>query len=244
MIMMYESGIWIPQEVARRAGGGELLPGLNYDKALKNLKIVYNRFTGKNFTQFMDFTRKSLQQGYGVVTVVFIKGGDFDEYDHIVPIIGFAKGPSPDQDTIFLHSNYSVKYKQHKVSELSCTERNRHISIEGGGCIPVGTQWGYSLKGMTYTGIGPDTELRGLSKSKEPNGLGNKTELINATLRVKNMTVGKSYNIHEINDINALPKNKNSPPGGKVIRTFTATAANMDFPVSFQSARVAAYIVV
>lgn len=37
--LMLRHGAWIPQEVARSAGGGELLLGINYDRAMKILKI-------------------------------------------------------------------------------------------------------------------------------------------------------------------------------------------------------------
>ena len=38
-MLMLRYGVWIPQEVARASGGGELLPGVNYDQALRGLKV-------------------------------------------------------------------------------------------------------------------------------------------------------------------------------------------------------------
>lgn len=48
-MLMLRYGVWIPQEVARAQGGGELLLGVNYDKAMRGLKISYNEWGGRGY---------------------------------------------------------------------------------------------------------------------------------------------------------------------------------------------------
>lgn len=72
--LMLRYGVWIPQEVARRAGGGELLLGVNYDQAMNRLRIRYENFAGSGYRAFYTFTKSKIVRDIGVVLVAYVKG--------------------------------------------------------------------------------------------------------------------------------------------------------------------------
>lgn len=242
-MIMLEHGAWIPQETARRAGGGELLLGVNYDKAMKKLGIAYEAFTGSNYKAFVRWAKKKLLARVPVALVAYFRGGRDSDYDHIMPLVGIKTSTSADysdDDVLYVHSNYATEAVQRTVRDYVCNRNNKKDSIKRGGCVPDNTQWGYAITGPVYSGIGPKLELA-VSASKEP-GMGRSTGMT-GQLTIRGMQPGRGYAVYMITDIAKVPKEPSARSvGGTPMTTFTATSANKTVAVSFQS-RTPAYFI-
>lgn len=241
--LMLRYGAWIPQEVARSAGGGELLLGVNYTKAMNKLRIKYEEFKGKNYKSFVEWTKEKLRQNLGVVTVAYFKGGKDSDYDHIMPIVGIQASGNGynDNDVLYINSGYSDNAVQRRVGDYSCTNKNKKDSIKQAGCVPTNTSWGYAVIGPTYAGIGPAVELR-VNASKEP-GMG-RTATMRGRVTVRGLQPGRAYKVHQINSLNAVPSQPQGAVQASSTTPFTATSATYSMDVSFQSAQPAYFVCV
>lgn len=237
---MLKHGVWIPQSVARDAGGGELLPGKNYDRALTNLNINYQRFNGRGTQAFFAFAKQQLLQDRGVVTVAFLAGSRFDSYDHIMPIVG-VKYTNPSSydgnDLFYINNDYSPRSIERKASTYSCTAANRQ-PLDRAGCVNSATTWGYGMAGPKYLGIGPPLELTRLARIDEP-GLGSNRSQ-NATLTARNLTPGAKYAVYNL----TKGPNKGVKPSGQPFTSFTASGATWSTQVQLFSNKPAWFICV
>lgn len=234
-VLMLEHGVWIPQEAARAAGGGELLPGLNYNRAMNALGIQYEEFRGKGFAEFMRWTKEQLGRGRGVVTVAYFRGGRDAEYDHIMPIVAY-KSCGGAGDVVYVHSNYSATPQARRVADYSCTRYDKKDSILAAGCVPKDTRWGYAVLGPRYAGLGFRVHLV-VEGDREP-GLGRSTTL-RGRVRVSGLQPGGRYTLHRATE----------PPRGatdRVVSTwsqsFTAESAEHVVAVAFKSTTPAYFL--
>lgn len=193
-MLMLEHGVWIPQEAARAAGGGELLPGLNYDRAMNALGIRYEAFRGRGYAEFMAWAKGQLGRGRGVVTVAYFRGGRDSEYDHIMPIVAYKSCPGA-EDVVYVHSNYSVRPQARRVADYSCTRYDKKDGILNAGCVPKDTRWGYAIVGPRYAGLGHRVHLV-VEGDREP-GLGRSVEL-RARVLVTGLQPGMGYALHRL----------------------------------------------
>ena len=238
-VLMLEHGVWIPQEAARAAGGGELLPGLNYDKALNKLGVAYDEFKGRGYDEFMRWTKAQMETGRGVVTVAYFLGGDDSEYDHIMPIVAY-KSCEDKGDSVYVHSNYDVLPVERRVADFSCTRTNKKDGIKAAGCVPKDTRWGYAIRGPTYLGIGPAVELF-VAADREP-GLG-KSATLAGQVRVSGLQAGDRYVLHRLDG--GAPKGPTDAIKASAwSHTFTAKAKDHAIDVSFKSSVPAHFICV
>ena len=241
-MIMLEHGAWIPQETARSAGGGELLLGINYDKAMRKLGIAYEEFTGRNYKSFVAWAKKKLLARVPVVVVAYFRGGPDSDYDHIMPLVGIKTSTSAeysDDDVLYVHSNYATEAVQRTVRDYVCTSGNKKDSITKGGCVPQNTSWGYAVTGPVYAGIGPRLELA-VSSSKEP-GM-RRSVGMTGQLTIRGLQSGRKYAVHQIADLASVPKKGARSVAGAPMMTFTATGADKTVAVSFQS-RTPAYFI-
>lgn len=238
-VLMLEHGVWVPQETARAAGGSELLLGLNYDKALRKLGIVYEEFAGRGYEEFMRWTKQKLQEGRGVVTVAYIRGGPDSEYDHIMPIVAYKACPTGG-DSLYVHSNYDSLPVERKVADYSCTRSNKKDSIDKAGCVPRDTRWGYAILGPAYAGIGPPVELF-VEGNSEP-GLGKSTTLT-GRVRVRGLQAGQRYVLHRVGK-NAPKSPRDEITDSAWSQPFTAAGEEHVLDVTFKSGTPAHFICV
>lgn len=245
-MLMLEYGIWIPQETARSAGSSDpysdLLPGENYNKALRRLKIRHDEFKGKGYKSFIRWAKKHLMKGSGVVEVAYIKGGQFSEYDHVMPIVGIRTSTKSysDKDVLYVHTNYARRPVQRRVGDYWCTRAHKKDSYTKGGCIPLNTKWGHALKGPKYLGIGPKVELS-VSSSAEP-GLG-RSKTFKGKATIRGLDAGREYVLYQITRLDKVPDNPGARIGGAAKKVkFKATKAEHTVQVTFPS-RTPAYFI-
>lgn len=244
-MLMLGHGAWIPQEVARDAGGGELLPGVNYDRALRRLGVAYEAFDGRGYDAFMAWTKRQLLEHHrGVVTVAYYDGGPDADYDHIMPIVGWHEAPDG-TDSVLVHTGYATRAVPRRVGGYSCTARNKKDSIDRAGCVPKNTRWGYAIAGRAYAAPElPRVSLR-LDEPREP-GVG-RSETLRGRLRVRDLVPGVMYRLLRVTDLDDLPNAADlddaSPalgPGGQL---FEATGSTWSTFVTFPSRSPVYFIV-
>lgn len=247
--LMVAYGVWIPQEVARKAGSNDpykdLLPGEDYNKALRKLGIKFDEFTGNGHKEFFAWAKKYLVKRIGVVEVAYIKGGAFSEYDHVMPMVGIKTssktGYSPD-DVVYVHTNYDDDPIPRRVGDYWCARSNKKDSWTKAGCVPKNTQWGHAIKGPVYLGIGPRVELEVPTRA-EP-GIG-KSVTFRGRVRIRGLTPGKTYKLFIIHSLGDIPKSKSSTLHGiSPKKTFNATTTKKTLRVRFASGKPAYFICV
>lgn len=244
-MLMLEYGVWIPQEAARAAGSNDpykdLLPGEDYNRALKKLKVRFEEFKGRGYKQFFGWAKRHLMNGTGVVEVAYIKGGAFSEYDHVMPMVGIKTTTTKysNNDIVYVHTNYDDDPIQRRVGDYWCTRSNKKDSWTKAGCVPKDTEWGHAIKGPVYLGIGPPVELEVPSR-KEP-GLGKSVEF-NGKLRIRNLTPGKPYKVYKITSLSKVPNSSEGVIRGIKPKSFNATKSHHVMKVKFSSNTLAYFI--
>lgn len=230
--LMLRHGAWIPQEVARSAGGGELLPGVNYDVALDALRVRYDEFTGRGYAAFMRWARGKLARGYGVVTVAYYRGGPDSDYDHVMPIVGYARG------AVYVNTGYSETAVRRTVASYSCSRHTKKDSIQRAGCVPEDTRWGYAIRGPVYAGAGPRVSLA-VNSPREP-GVGRSVPM-RGTVKIRDLTPGTSYTLSKITNLRAVPRGPEVSDRWVVTR-FVAKSSTWSTEVVFESRRPAYFM--
>ena len=141
--LMLPFGAWIPQEVARAAGGGELLLGVNYDAAMSRLRIKYDNFISSGYSTFLAWAKAKVVKGTGVVGVTFVKGLSDPDYDHIIPFVGVETatptGGYSAFDAFFINSGYGTTSVKRWAANFSSTASVKLYPITTGGGVPVKT---------------------------------------------------------------------------------------------------------
>lgn len=239
-MLMMKHGAWIPQSVARAAGGGELLLGVNYDKALNALGISYAPFKGSGAQAFFAFAKEQLLKDRGVVLVAYLRGSNDADYDHIMPVVGvkYARPTGYDgNDVFYVNNDYKAVAVQRKANGYACTKGNKQ-SLDQAGCVPTNTRYGVALAGPRYLGIGPRTELVKAQRFDEP-CLGC-SRTLGATLVVRDLTAGAKYAVYA--PTKAPPKG--AKPSGTPFKSFTATGPTWSTPVTLASDKATWYVCV
>ena len=252
-MLMLKHGAWIPQEAARKAGGGELQPGVNYEDAMDELRIAYDTFDPPSkktdrYLAFAKWAKRHVMVGHGVVLVAYLKGDHYDEYDHVMPAVGWRStndnnndNDDINDDTIFVHTDYDPDPVPRRVGDYWCTVNNKKDGLDDAGCVPQDTVWGHAILGPAYAGIGPLVELAvpidhepGIGKSKEYTG----------TVTIRGLQLGRTYALHQITDVSEVPTSAIDRPQGQPLVTFEAQSNLAVMPVTFESRRVSYFVCV
>lgn len=96
-------GVYVSSETVHRATGKkELLIGVNDVKAAKALKMKHASYScDKKVSKeesFVRFAKQHLTSGALIAVGVYTQNGDDEDYDHIVPIVGFTETKAPELD--------------------------------------------------------------------------------------------------------------------------------------------------
>jgi hypothetical protein len=247
---MLRHGAWIPQEVARVSGGGELLLGVNYPRAMRALKISFSTFTGTGYQAFFAWAKQRLVRGEGVVNVAFYSGATDPDYDHIMPVVGIESnsinGTTYDPTDVFrINSLYSLTTSRRIASGYWCTASNKKDTLVNAGCVPVNTLWGHSVLGPVYAGIGPAVKLSVTQTSEPPRP---QSVTMNGVVTVSGLKAGTAYVLYRVDRLAAVPASAIAKvaTGVPVVARFNATAAasTRSFNVTFPSTLPAYFICV
>ena len=135
-------GVWVSQNQARQIGGGELLLGVNLETALTKLGFPFESWTiprRKRRKKFLKWTFRHIMSGTPVIFSARIRGGQFREYDHIMPFYGAtctSESCNSKSDTLIWKTNYGREV-QRTVGDRkfsACFRRCKYSALDGG-CI-------------------------------------------------------------------------------------------------------------
>lgn len=109
--------------------------------------------------------------------------------------------------------------------------------------MPLGTQWGYALKGPSYLGIGPPVQLE-VASPREP-GLG-ESEPMDGTVTVRDLVPGQAYEVYLITDLPEVPglADVSLLAGHTPWASFVADAPTHALPATFESGTPAYFVAV
>lgn len=245
--LMLRHGAWIPQEVARLAGGGELLLGVNYKVAMGKLKIAYTTFTGTGYAAFFGWAKQRLARGEGVVTVAFYRGATDPDYDHIMPVVGVEtaslNGTYAPDDVFRVNSGYSLTTARRLASGWWCPASNKNDTLVNAGCVPVNTLWGHSVLGPVYAGIGPAVALS-VVQTSEPSRP--KSVTMTGVVTVSGLRAGVAYVLYRVDKLASVPASSliKVPTTAPVVARFVGVTPTQAFNVTFPSTLPAYFICV
>lgn len=197
--IMLKYGIWISQQEARSAGGGELLLGINYGDALDNLKIEHKTYTNlrADASTHLQRIRSALMAGrdyvIGARTNLFW-GGD-STYDHIFAVhamSGASTGYSG-SNYIYFNDSYPVGLGAPDMTEKSCTWEE--FTGEDNGCeyfFDNRGQWGEEIIGVP--GWSEQVTLS-VDLVKEPGEPLGSTSSMFGNVHLSGLTKGNRYTI-------------------------------------------------
>ena len=247
---MIPYGAWIPQSVARSAGGGELLLGVNYDTAMRALKIKFENWGGVGgATAFMAWAKARLVKSVGVVSVAYVKGLFDPDYDHIMAMTGIETatpaGGYDGTDVFAFATGYDKAPVRRVASGYACASTSKTYTINQAGCMPTKTRWGTSVLGPVYANASrPTTALSSLSSLSEP-GPTAAGVTFNATLTTKGRVVNKRYKLYRITALARVPSTPAGLPVAQdLYRDFNATGTTRTEAVSFLSSTPAYFVCV
>lgn len=247
---MLPFGAWIPQSVARSAGGGELLLGVNYNAAMAALRIRYENWGGAGGAKaWLAWAKARLTRGVGVISVAYVKGLADPDYDHIMAVLGVdtttPAGGFDAGDAFYFATGYDAAPVRRGAGGYACTRTSSSYTINQAGCVPTNTQWGTAVLGPAYANATrPGVSLTALSSLSEP-GVGKPGVTMTATLTLKGLVVGRRYKIFKVVNLARVPTTPGAVPApADLASTFTATATTRTTSVSFLSSSVAYFICV
>jgi len=157
-------GNWVTQNDVRMAvGNAEVLLGYNALEAVTRLRMRgtewNNNGSGSNVSnasvpihaRFFAWANVHITMGNPVILGVYMRefGGD-DDYDHIVPMVGYHSTPNPALFLNDLHSNSTMKYKldeRYISSREGCRPAPGQTMNKYDYCLPASTQYAIAVTG-------------------------------------------------------------------------------------------------
>src|SRR5262249_22016680 len=150
------NGAWISEQVVRTVAGGELLLGVNEQRALSALHFDYTEWNSNapqpQATNFLAWMKTQLQQGVPVIYAVYLTDRNNDpDYDHIVPAIGIDAmtfGDYVATDRLTSNNNFDAQIVT-SLGSLSATRQGCGKDLAHGGCVPRNVDYGVAVSGIT-----------------------------------------------------------------------------------------------
>lgn len=248
-------GAWISQQVARTVAGGELLIGVNDDKALDALHLAHTTWDTASaqpqFESFMAWVKSHLEQRVPVVYAIYLTDGINDpDYDHIVPAMGItaasASGYSA-ADTLISSDNFGDRIER-SIGGLSATRRSCASSSTQGGCVPRDVDYGFAITGISDARSATLPVRIKVPVDREPNvSVGEAAVQLTASVTVSGLQSGHNYALLRYDDYTKVPTDAaaadflTSSYSHRV--DFTATGAEWTYadPVNFVSSGATYY---
>lgn len=241
--IMLKYGIWVSQQEARSAGGGELLIGENYGDALNELHIDHTIYAdySANASDHLPLIRTALAAGNDyIIGAITNYSWHFDEdYDHIFAIHaieGTSSGYSG-SNKIYFNDSWPVASDPGNLNEVNCTWDQ--FSSSSSPCnyyFDNSGQWGAEIEPM-YGWSGNLT--LSVNSSSEPGESSGSTSSMNGDVHLTGLTSGTSYTIKKWE---GTYRNYNGFSSSfSDIHTFQASGSTYDYAVSWIGGNIAIY---
>ena len=138
----------------------ELLIGENEIKAAKGLKYKFEKFRSDDDVEddpgdeFVEWARQQIDSGSVVILGFYDNEGDKDEYDHIMPIVGYKKDKKDNTLGLYYNDLYDVSKARYVSAETDVLDREECEAEEDEEqkyCIPKETVCAIAIKGHVDT---------------------------------------------------------------------------------------------
>jgi hypothetical protein len=208
------NGAWVSQQTVRTLAGGELLLGVNADKALKKLHFQFESWRGSGSSQFqsyMAWMKKNLSAGVPVIFAAYLSGSSDSDYDHIMPAIGVqstnATGGFGSSDKLEWNTLFSSQTVTNTFGALGGSRSSCKLSIGKGGCVPLGVDYGIAVPGFLDKDQATLPIKLTVDKASEPNlSQGAAPGTLQGTLTVYGLQPGRNYALLRYNGFESVPE--------------------------------------
>ncbi len=252
-------GTYISQYWAREFADGEVIAGCEVDPPYGNASDVYDllklNWTRWNYRQsepqykkFLNWTKDKLNKGYPVLFGAYLSDCDDEDFDHIIPAIGFnaaSVNNYSDNDTITFYDNFTPAQSYTRTfGSFFDTRRMNRNGATYDLCLPKNVDYGDAITGIEdyYDECYP-VKLA-VNCNDEPNpDEGESPVNMAATVTVSGLTVGNDYMLLRYDDTDDIPSYNfaDSVDDALSVIYFTATAATMTFNDTIWSDDLAVY---
>ena len=213
-------GNYISQELVRYSDGNEeLLIGVNDEKAAKTLQYVYEEWDYNKKTpqdkSFKSWLKEQLDNNYPVISGFYerMKKGTGDEdYDHIMPIIGYTLDSNNEISGLYHNDLYKDEVS---LTTADFSTRNKCYQDIApvqpyDYCLPVNVDYGIVIKGFNDP-LGETFRAEfEISMNYEPDygaedKLHQKPIPFDGVLHISGLTAGESYACLRFDNVKDLP---------------------------------------
>lgn len=235
-------GNWVSSEMVRAAdGGSELLIGVNDNTAAKNLKFKYeqwnfNKQKTPQGSSFVAWLRSHIDQGH-ISAVGFYESqpsGD-EDYDHIVPVIGYQYDSNTDATTgIYYNDLWSPETRMIAVPS-GITSRNGCQQDDEPDqpfeyCIPKTYCYGIAFLGDQDTNSETYRMMLQMPNWTEPDygkedKVNAKPVMFTVSASFMDLSPGASYTVYRFDSYSTLPTSSFAKGPFTKSFQFTASAA-------------------
>jgi hypothetical protein len=241
--IMLKYGIWISQQEARSAGGGELLLGENYAQALDNLGIDHITYIDlqANAATHLQRIRDAVRSGndYIIGARTNFTWGYHTTYDHIFAVHAMSGSSSgfDENNYIYFNDSYPVGSGIPDLAEQYCTWES--FSSANNGCgyfFDDAGQWGEQITGISgWSGkVALSVDL-----NKEPSISTVSGFNMRGNLHLTGLSAGKRYTIKQWQG--SWLNFAGFSSGFADLHSFTANSSIYNYRVTWESDKVAIF---
>ena len=228
----------------------QILVAVNDQTVLTVLKLTslawdYNKAPKPQFQSHFGWLKQQLNLMRPVLITTYVQGMSDTDYDHIMLATGFTSTDATTYraaDQLYFNDNYSLTPLVRTASTLSDTRRMRGNGATNEYCIPTNVCYGTAI-----TGIFDDSKLALpvqvlLTTPSEPNVIAKAAPvMLNATVSISGLTVGKSYSLFRYNDYRTVPTMNYTSSKYSAVVNFVATKTTATIPATIMSNTMATF---
>jgi len=252
-------GTYISQYLVRDFAGGEVIAGADVDPPYGNasnvydlLKLNWDRWNYNSSTpqykKFLNWTKAKLNQGYPVIFGVYLADCSDEDFDHIIPAIGFSAASVStynNNDTITFYDNFTPPQSYTRTFGSFYDTR----SMNGNGavydlCLPKNYDYGDVITGVEdYYDETYPVKLC-VNCNDEPNPAESEPPVnMNATITISGLTSGHEYMLLRYGDTDDIPSYNfaDSTDDADSVVIFTATGTTKTLTDTIMSDNLAVY---
>ena len=244
MIGLYY-GNYISQNICRTiAGGTQLLIGNNNgETTIDKLAFTFEEWdfnkASPQYQNYLVWIKKQLNNCHPVIITVFIKGMKDEDYDHIIPAIGFSSTDTTtfhDADQLIFNSCYDSTYFTRTFQSAWDLRTMTGNGATNNYCIPKNVNFGCAITGNKDEQHVTKPIHLTIDRWNEPNvSIGELPVLVNAKITIDSLTLGNKYALLRYDNYTTVPSTGFNPAGATSVVYFSASGTSQVFSDSFMS---------
>ena len=217
---------------------------------LTALRMTYDQWDATQATpqyqKYLAWTKNHLHQGHPVIITLYVAEEEDDDYDHIVPAIGFQSSYDWTTyhagDKLTFYDNYEKSSYIRTFSTLYDTRAMENNGADNEYCIPQDVDYGCAMTGIRDDNHETFPVRLSVNRWDEPNvTLGKSPVTLTAQVRISSLTPGKYYTLLRYDDYRKIPTKNFLASTYTRATTFKATTATRTFSDQFMSNGIVTY---